>query len=163
MRLPVSKKVAYLVLGPLPHLAGYVGGPLRVSRKGRRRGWTKGRPGRANVLGLIPVGAGAAFIAWAALGHYRKSPDEARLTPTPDYLVTEGPYAITRNPMYVGGAAMWAGWSLFFGNLRVAASGLGWFLAINRWGIPFEERMLQRKFGDTYEDYRRRVPRWIAV
>ena len=103
------------------------------------------------------------FIAWAALGHYRKSPNEARFTATPDYLVTEGPYAITRNPMYLGGAAMWAGWTWFFGSLRVAVSGLTWFIALNRWGIPFEERMLRRKFGDSYEDYCRRVPRWIGV
>src|SRR5436853_5477150 len=46
-----KRKVVY-VLGSLPQVLGYVGGPLALSRLGRRHGWPPGRPGPANRLAL---------------------------------------------------------------------------------------------------------------
>ena len=117
-----KRKTTYALLGPLPHAIVYVGAPLAVSRLGRHHGWENGRPGAANVLGLVPLAAGAAMLAWAIVSHYQTAPDEAKVTVVPTYLVKGGAYAVTRNPMYVSGAAMHAGWAVFLGSVPVAAT-----------------------------------------
>jgi protein-S-isoprenylcysteine O-methyltransferase Ste14 len=76
-------------------------------------------------------------------------------------LVTSGIYRWTRNPMYVGLTFIllaWATWLavpwLFFGPVLFAAF-------ITRFQIVPEERMLLKKFGGSYEEYRRNVRRWL--
>jgi len=76
-------------------------------------------------------------------------------------LVAEGPYRLSRNPMYVGVLALYLGlclltnlaWALLFGLLPLAALVL--------WIVPSEERYLERRFGDDYREYRRSVRRWL--
>lgn len=76
-------------------------------------------------------------------------------------IVESGPYAITRNPMYVGMAIAYLG--------VMVAGRLGWMLvfllpvlALQHWGVILrEERYLRRKFGAPYDDYRRRVRRYF--
>jgi protein-S-isoprenylcysteine O-methyltransferase Ste14 len=76
-------------------------------------------------------------------------------------LVTDGPYRFTRNPMYLGMAGAYAG--------AAVATGVLWALpflpavvsVIDRQVIPREERHLAESFGDEYEDYRRKVRRWL--
>lgn len=76
-------------------------------------------------------------------------------------LVTSGPFALLRNPLYV------ANFGIAYG--LVALSKVGWLL----WAFPplfavqyaaivaWEERILAAAFGDAYERYRRRVRRWM--
>ena len=113
------------------------------------------------MLGLVPVLAGGAFIEWAIVSHFRESPPDAPLTAKPDYLAQDGAYARSRNPLYTGGLTMWLGWSWFFGSRRVAAGLLVMAAFFRVIGVPYEERLLTAKFGDTYRDYSSRVPRWI--
>jgi protein-S-isoprenylcysteine O-methyltransferase Ste14 len=158
----VERTTACVFLGPVPHAIVYIGVPLLVSRDGRRHGWADG-PRALNLVGLLPVSAGAAFIGWALATHFRAAPDDVRLGAAPDYLVREGPYRVTRNPMYLGGAVMLAGWSIFFGSVRLAAVGIIYLVGINRLAIPLEERMLHDKFGDAYGSYRAGVSRWVNL
>ena len=76
-------------------------------------------------------------------------------------LVIEGPYRLTRNPMYVGmlflylGVACWSGlmWPLLLAPVLV------W--AIHVTVIGREERYLIRRFGDDYRRYQTQVRRWL--
>jgi len=89
----------------------------------------------------------------------------ARTTFLPDResnsLVIAGPFAISRNPIYVGMMAVYVGAALV-ANMAwpVLLLPLVWILMrvliINR-----EERYLDEKFGVNYADYRRRVRRWL--
>ena len=142
---------------------GYVGVPLLVARCDERRGWGAGRPGLLNAAGLLPVAGGAAVIGWAVASHYRTAPRDSAVTLTPSYLVQNGAYAVSRNPLYLGGAAMWAGWAWFFGSRRVMAVGAAWAGAIVTIGVPFEERLLDARFGQAYRAYRDKVPRWLRL
>lgn len=76
-------------------------------------------------------------------------------------LVTHGPYAFTRNPMYLGltvaalGMAIWVGaWPMLLAPLAV-------FATANFAHIPFEEAKMRRQFGEAYDAYVRRVRRWL--
>lgn len=171
MRL--KKRKASYALTWLAELVGYNGGPLLLSRVGKHHGWDDGAPGMVNLVGLLPISGGAALLGWAIASHYRTAPDEtevdlARLAKgdvsalVPEYLVRGGAYGITRNPMYLGGGTGLIGWALLFGSLPIAAATVGFLLAMDRLGIPFEERMLRQKFGESYELYCARVPRWIG-
>ena len=76
-------------------------------------------------------------------------------------LVTRGPYRVTRNPMYVGLAFLYAGTALYFrlswGLLLLPVVLLGiYYLVITR-----EERYLERRFGETYTRYKAQVRRWL--
>jgi protein-S-isoprenylcysteine O-methyltransferase Ste14 len=112
---------------------------------------------------VVPLAVGASFIGWAIASHYQAAPEESGITVVPEYLVTRGAYSISRNPLYVGGGLLWAGWAIFFGNARVALAGGGWLTLITTLGVPFEERLLRRKFGSAYDTYCRRVPRWLGL
>lgn len=158
-----KRKLTYAILGPLPQAIAYVGGPLAIARHGRRRGWRHGRPSPANVVGLVPLTGGAAMIGWAIVSHYQAAPERAKLTVVPTYLARRGAYAYTRNPMYVGGAAMQLGWTVLLGSKRLAITTAACVLALHVWGIPFEERLLQRRFGDSYNTYKQSVPRWLPT
>lgn len=142
-------------------MAGYVAFPLLISRSAPRRGWRHGRPGRLNLLGLLPLVGGAAVIGAAVISHYRAAPTEIRVSLTPDYLVTGGVYSRTRNPLYLGGALMQAGWAVLLGSFRGATVTTAYVFGMNFLGIPFEERLLHSTFRLTYDEYRDRVPRWI--
>jgi protein-S-isoprenylcysteine O-methyltransferase Ste14 len=104
---------------------------------------------------------GAGWLGWAIVSHYDAAPDEAKLTIVPTYLARGGAYAMTRNPMYVGGATMLAGWSLLLGSLPVAGATLAYVAGLSTAGVPFEERLLLDRFGESYDAYRRAVPRWL--
>ena len=76
-------------------------------------------------------------------------------------IVTDGPYRLTRNPAYVGMALVYVGIALCSQALWVLVP-LPFALAIiDRGVIAREERYLERKFGQEYLDYKRRVRRWI--
>jgi protein-S-isoprenylcysteine O-methyltransferase Ste14 len=78
----------------------------------------------------------------------------------PDGLVTSGPYAISRNPMYVGWGLLQLGIGLVTGS--------GWMLAtlpavragLHR-DVVREERRLEQHFGDEYERYAAKVGRYV--
>jgi protein-S-isoprenylcysteine O-methyltransferase Ste14 len=76
-------------------------------------------------------------------------------------LVTTGIYRCTRNPMYVGLTCLLMAWSAHLMVPWTAIGPAAFVLFITRFQIIPEERALQRKFGSAYEDYRRRVRRWL--
>jgi protein-S-isoprenylcysteine O-methyltransferase Ste14 len=76
-------------------------------------------------------------------------------------LVASGVYAITRNPMYLGGLIMLVGWALFLLNALPFTLLPAYVLYIDRFQIVPEERALTSLFGDKYIAYQRRVRRWL--
>ena len=76
-------------------------------------------------------------------------------------LVTTGIYAWTRNPIYLGLTAIYAGLAIA-SNAWWAVLLLLPVLVILQVGVVSrEERYLERRFGDAYRDYRTRVRRWL--
>lgn len=76
-------------------------------------------------------------------------------------LVTSGPYRVTRNPMYVGMAVLYAALALALGVIWALAILPFVLLAVDRLVIAREEPYLERKFGDEYRQYKGRVRRWL--
>jgi len=79
----------------------------------------------------------------------------------PKNFVARGVYMRVRNPMMIGVILVLLGEALFFGSLTIFTWALI-FLQACLVLIPFwEEPDLEGRFGETYLQYKRKVPRWI--
>lgn len=76
-------------------------------------------------------------------------------------VTTTGPYAHTRNPLYVGSFFIGVGVSLAGGHWIWPAVFIAFYVAVYGRTMAFEEKILAEEFGDTYRDYVANVPRVI--
>jgi protein-S-isoprenylcysteine O-methyltransferase Ste14 len=76
-------------------------------------------------------------------------------------LQTTGPYSITRNPLYVGGFCFALSIALFLKSISLAVLTIVASIAYVRWVVAAEEEVLESIFGDSYREYKRRVPRML--
>lgn len=76
-------------------------------------------------------------------------------------LVTSGIYSYTRNPMYVGLTAVLVGWAIWLSAPWALLGPVALMLYLTRFQILPEERVMSSKFDAAYDDYRKRVRRWL--
>ncbi len=101
------------------------------------------------LASLLLVAPGVALRAWSA-GYIRKNQE----------LTQTGPYAMTRNPLYLGSLLITLGFGLASGSLYIAAFLLVAFLAIYLPTITAEELYLRANFS-AFDAYATRVPRLL--
>jgi protein-S-isoprenylcysteine O-methyltransferase Ste14 len=76
-------------------------------------------------------------------------------------LVTDGPYRFSRNPMYLGFTFIYLGVACWV-NTAWPVVLLPLVLLVMQYGVILrEEAYLERKFGEEYRAFRRRVRRWL--
>lgn len=112
------------------------------------------------ALGTVLIVLGAMLAAWGAGTFRRRGTSMLPFRPA-SAMVVEGPYRFTRNPMYVGMTLAYLGATALVDSwwpLLVLPVVL-WTLV--RVVITREEAYLAAIFGEEYEEYRRRVRRWI--
>jgi protein-S-isoprenylcysteine O-methyltransferase Ste14 len=78
-------------------------------------------------------------------------------------LVDSGPFAIVRNPLYLGNIMLWVGFSLTARLLWLAPIILALLGAEYHAIVRWEERLLDSRLGDGYRTYAARVPRWMPT
>jgi protein-S-isoprenylcysteine O-methyltransferase Ste14 len=76
-------------------------------------------------------------------------------------LVAVGPYQSVRNPMILGVLTMLVGEALFFGSAAIGILAAAFFAINHVYFIFSEEPGLEKRFGESYREYKKRVPRWI--
>src|SRR4051794_25133232 len=134
-----------LVLGLL--LSSLVGDPLRSSRA-------------TTTAGLLLVLVFAVWNGWAlwTMARHRTALLPGGATTT---VISTGPFARSRNPLYVGLLVLSAGLALLAASAwALVALPVEW--ALLRWGAVLpEERYLSEKFGEEYAGYLVRVRRWV--
>lgn len=127
---------------------------------GRRRSSV---PAGRSVAGGLLVLLGLALRLWATWAFWRHGGGTPLPPLQPRRLVAAGPYRHSRNPLYLGWLAIWVGAGLFAGSPRLLGAAAALSLLLERFEVPWEERGLRRRFGDEYDGYRRRVPRWLRL
>jgi protein-S-isoprenylcysteine O-methyltransferase Ste14 len=104
----------------------------------------------AGALILLLVAAGGRI--WAALYIAGRKDQE---------LVTQGPYSLVRNPLYLFSFLGFLGVGMAFGSMALAAF-MAVIFALGHWPeVRREETRLAALFGEPYEAYRRRVPAFL--
>lgn len=113
-------------------------------------------------LAVLCLLAGAALDGWSLWNFRRQRTTVNPLAPArAGSLVIAGPYRFTRNPMYLGMALILLAWCLWLGSAAALLALAAFVGYITRFQIVPEERALAGRFGAAYEDYRRRVRRWV--
>ena len=113
-------------------------------------------------IGFVII-ALAAIIDFTSLYWFFKK----RTTPNPmkpgftTGLVFDGMYKISRNPMYLGMLTMLFGFAVYLGKLTPFLVLPAFYFVITEMQIKPEEEILEKKFGEQYLDYKRKVRRWL--
>ena len=136
--------------------------PWVISLFTPRYGWTAGRPGFWNLIGLLLVPIGTAGLIWGLQLHSAQSPAGIEMELDKNYLLKRGPYAFSRHPMYLSELVLLWGWVIFYGSVAVLIAFVIWWLFFNFYAVPMEERTLETHFGAAYREYKNQVPRWIG-
>ena len=109
------------------------------------------RPNPWSLLGGLALGLlGEALRIWAS-GHIEKT----------RVLATGGPYAHTRNPLYLGSTLMAAGIAVASASPWAALAGAVYFLAFYPSAIRGEAAFLATRFPDTFAPWAREVPAFV--
>jgi protein-S-isoprenylcysteine O-methyltransferase Ste14 len=121
------------------------------------------QPLALRILGVIVLLTGAALV----LETTARFAFQGRGTPAPwappERFVEQGSYRFVRSPMYLGVLLLIVGQALLLGReILFAWAAVAW-LIFELSLVVWEEPGLRRRFGADYEDYRRRVKRWIPT
>jgi len=111
-------------------------------------------------LGAVAVMLGIGLNLWADR-LFKRYGTEVKPFRDSTVLIQEGPFRLTRNPMYLGGMLIFVGLAIMLGTLTpfLVTAAMFWLVTVQF--IEREERDLERQFGDRYLEYRRRVRRWL--
>jgi len=116
------------------------------------------------MLGIIFALLGASVRLWANgfVGHVKVNwTQKSRHDPSIGHLVTAGPYAYVRHPLYVGTFLIGAGVCVIVGNLWLSLIGCVAFFLIYHRKIDEEEAMIRDEVGEEFTTYQQMVPRWF--
>lgn len=125
------------------------------------QGWPVGHPGIWWVCTPLIVLAGALGLGGLHAFARQRTTFNPLAPEASRALVTTGVYRFSRNPMYLAMLLLLAAWGLWLGNIA------SWLLLplsvwlLNTLQIKPEERVLRARFGREFEDYARRVRRWL--
>jgi protein-S-isoprenylcysteine O-methyltransferase Ste14 len=145
--------ILFFILAP-GMVAGFI--PLALLRTGPQI-----QTGLLAYLAFLLWVIGTTILVWCFWDFLVKGKGTPAPIDPPKELVVSGLYKYVRNPMYVGVLLVVVGHFLWFGywNLLIYATVV--FAAFNAFVLFYEEPTLKRNFGAAYEEYLRKVPRWI--
>ena len=121
--------------------------------------------GARPVLRSVP--AGGVLIALAIVLNvwadqvFKSAQTPIRPDEMPAGLVSRGPFAFSRNPMYLGLVAFVLGVAFLVGTVPFWCAPVVLWLVLGRVFVRHEERVLRAQFGSDFDAYRERVPRWL--
>jgi protein-S-isoprenylcysteine O-methyltransferase Ste14 len=149
MQRPRIIPPVYLLLANVLLLAMHFLLPIRQLMEGPWR-----------LVGLVPFVSGVAMVSWT-IAKFRVTKTTIMPGEVSDRLMTDGPFRLSRNPIYIGMVLILAGQATVLGSLGPWLIIPLFIWIIRRNIIPVEEAMLSGKFGDEYRRYQDRVRRWV--
>lgn len=110
----------------------------------------------------VPViAAGAVLYVWCVWNFATVGDGTPGLWDAPTRVVAAGPYRWVRNPIYIAALLVVLGEAWLFLSLPLLAYAGAMAVFCHLFVTGYEERRLARRFGRSYLEYRRTVPRWI--
>lgn len=121
------------------------------------------RPGPWRWLGLLPILAAVVLYLWSAWNFVALGAGTPNPLEPPRSLVARGPYAVSRNPMYVACFLAVGGEVWLTGSDWLARFFIGELVVVWLWVRWWEEPQMARRHADSYRAYCARVPRWLGL
>lgn len=112
------------------------------------------------ILGTVVALGAVALMVWAAL-HMRHRKVNILPHRAATGLVTDGPFAWSRNPIYLADVLVVAGLGLAFANAWMVMAAIVLALLLREWAAKREERHLAARFGAEWDAYAAKVRRWL--
>jgi protein-S-isoprenylcysteine O-methyltransferase Ste14 len=122
-----------------------------------------GALGPSQIPALVCIGVGVALLAMCIFEFARSGRGTLSPLDPPRALVVRGLYRYVRNPMYLSVTLIILGEAMLLRSSALAIYWAIWFIWVNVFVVGYEEPTLRRMFGASYEDYTRRVGRWIPT
>lgn len=152
----ISGSAGFVLLGGPTIVAGLV--PWLLTR------WhADDTPLLLRILGAVLLAAGAVLVIETTARFALQGRGTPAPWAPPERFVARGSYRVTRNPMYVGVLALIVGQGVLLGREILFAWAAAAWLIFELFVLFHEEPDLRRRFSAEYEDYCRRVPRWLTT
>lgn len=114
--------------------------------------------GLAGTLAVVLLMAGAIMLFATSSDALGRNWSIVARTRSDHELIRSGPYARVRHPIYLGLLLFLLGFAIALGHWLQLVIALPLYLAGTRIRIEIEDRLLERKFGDVFRDYRKSTP-----
>ena len=114
-------------------------------------------------LGLAPLFLGTVLEVTATRAFWSLGKGTPHPSQPPRRLVDGGPYAHSRNPLYMARLLVLFGAACFVGSVSTLVITLVLFLSLDFFLIPREEARLRARLGRDYDEYCARVARWFSL
>lgn len=112
------------------------------------------------ILGVVLMTPAVALALWC-VWLFRRADTAVEPWQPSTALVTGGPYGFSRNPIYLALVVAFAGLACAIDSLWLVAMLPLLVLVLDRGVIAREEPYLERRFGESYRAYRKRVRCWL--
>lgn len=150
MKTRLPPPVVLLIAGAGVWIIDRIFPALRIDREGQAA--------IAIMVALIAVGIMLAAAVW----FFRYQTTVNPLSPErASRLITQGPFALSRNPIYLADAFLLVAWMVWVGNPAGIIMLPAFVLYLTHYQIRPEEQALASRFGEEYRAYCRRTRRWI--
>lgn len=116
--------------------------------------------GSVKFGGFLLIVMGVFLVLWT---HklFVKNGTPVKHNQKPTFVVLEGPYRVTRNPMYIGVLTLLLGLGLLVGTWPFLLLPVVMFISLQTIYIPWEEKRMTELFGKVFEEYLNSTRRWI--
>ena len=113
------------------------------------------------AVGLSLLMAGLFLAVWTMVLFHKIGKGTLAPWAATKHLIVEGPYKVTRNPMITGILAVLAGETIILNTLSILYWLILFFIINCIYFKLYEEKDLERKFGEEYTEYKKNVPMWF--
>ena len=121
------------------------------------------QPLALRILGVALLLAGGALVVETTARFALQGRGTPAPWAPPERFVERGSYRFVRSPMYLGVILLVLGQALLLGREILFAWAVVAWLIFEVSLVTWEEPQLRRRFGESYDDYRRRVKRWLPT
>jgi protein-S-isoprenylcysteine O-methyltransferase Ste14 len=124
------------------------------------------KPDHSRGFALWPgaplLGAGVFLLLWCVRDFYAEGKGTLAPWSPPQHLVVTGLYRVSRNPMYVAVMLILIAWAAGFRSRALTIYAVAVAIAFHLRVVFGEEPWLARRYGEQWNRYRVRVPRWLV-
>ena len=118
-------------------------------------------PPWASIIGIFIMAVGSILIFICVVVFVIRGKGTPAVFDPPKEFVAVGPYAYVRNPMYIGGFILLIGFGLYHLSLSILILAVILIVVFHFFVLIIEEPNLERLFGKSYLDYKKKINRWL--